>query len=265
MSEHNTAAPQAATFTAIDKANSATATIVLHEDVVESGSPSIPPLFKPTKVRVKEYWEIISLVAPYVDESKEWKTSDALKAYCTKCNIPIPWTFQSPKQVQRHMAKYHGNYLATKRKTTAAEADKQKTLNYYFSKKLRKDLAPAMKSDQTKSEVLLVKWIAISLRPFLIVEDNGFLNFVDFLCSLHQQFSGELVESKMKDKIKNNIKYFSAMTDIWPSRTMESFMAITLHTLTDDFSMITLTLDVMPLQGKHAGTFIMEQYNDGKF
>jgi hypothetical protein len=89
MSAHDTAAPQAATFTANDKASSAAPIIVLHEDIAESVSPSIPPLFKPTKVRVKEYWEIISLVAPFVDESKEWKTSDAVKAYCTKCNIPI--------------------------------------------------------------------------------------------------------------------------------------------------------------------------------
>jgi hypothetical protein len=64
MSEHDTAAPQAATSTANDNANSAAPINVLHEDVAESGSPSFPPLFKPTKVHVKEYWEIISLVAP---------------------------------------------------------------------------------------------------------------------------------------------------------------------------------------------------------
>jgi hypothetical protein len=90
MSEHDAAAPQAATFTANDKANSAAPIIVLHEDVAEGGSPSIPPPLKPTKVRVKEYWEIISLVAPYVHESKQWKTSDAVTAYCTKCNTLIP-------------------------------------------------------------------------------------------------------------------------------------------------------------------------------
>jgi hypothetical protein len=46
------------------------ATIIIDEGC----SPSIPPLFKPTNVRVKEYWELISLVAPYVDDTKEWKT-----------------------------------------------------------------------------------------------------------------------------------------------------------------------------------------------
>ena len=67
-------------------------------------------------VHVKEYLEIISLVAPNVDESKEWKTSDAVKANCTKCNVPIPWTVQNLKQVQRHMTKYHGDYLKKREK-----------------------------------------------------------------------------------------------------------------------------------------------------
>jgi len=99
-------------------------------------------------------------VAPYVNELKEWKTSYAVKVYCTKCNIPIPWTVQNPKQVQMHMTKYHGDYLNKKRKgITATADDEQQTLNNYFSKKLWNDLAPEIKSDQTKGEVLLVKWI----------------------------------------------------------------------------------------------------------
>jgi hypothetical protein len=69
---------------------------------------------------------------------------------------------------------------------------------------------------------------------------------------------GDLVELKMKGIIKSNINYFSATTDVWSSRTTDSFMAITLHGLTDNFSMINLTLEVKPLQGKHTGTSIME-------
>jgi len=47
------------------------------------------------------------------------------------------------------------------------------------------------------------------------------------------------------------VKIFSTTTDIWSSRTMESFMAITLHAFTDDFNMINITLEVEPLQVKH--------------
>ena len=171
------------------------------------------------------------------------------------------------------MVRFHEDYLSKKRKASSVE---QKPVNHYFSKKVCKDLLPALKSDQIKGEVLLIKWIAESLRPFLIVEDKGFLDFVDFLCSLNRQFNvpsqkkvrnqlmvfGELVELKMKEIIKSDINYFSATTHIWSSRTMDSFMAITLHGLTDNFSMINLTLEVKPLQGKHTGTFIMEQMSE---
>ena len=81
-----------------------------------------------------------------------------------------------------------------------------------------------------------MNWIATSLRPFSIVEDSGFRDFVDFLSNLNKQFSipgrrkvrdqiesyGELVRMKMQNKIDKDINYFSATTDIWSSRTMES-------------------------------------------
>ena len=73
---------------------------------------------------------------------------------------------------------------------------------------------------------------------------------------------GELVQSKMKEKIKRDIKYFSTTTDIWSSRTMESFMTITLQALTEDFNMINMTLEVEPLQRKHTGTYIMEKMSE---
>jgi hypothetical protein len=95
-------------------------------------SPSIPPLFKPTNVRVKEYWGLISHVASYVSDTKEWKTSNVLKGYCTKCNISIPRSIQNPKQVQRHMVRFHEDYLSKKRKALSVE---QKPVNHYFSKK----------------------------------------------------------------------------------------------------------------------------------
>jgi len=63
----------------------------------------------------------------------------------------------------------------------------------------------------------------------------------------------------MKEKIKIDIKYFSTKTYLWSSRTMESFIAITLHALIDDFNMINMALEVEPLQGKHTGTYIMEK------
>jgi len=117
---------------------------------------------------------------------------------------------------------------------------------------------------------LLANWIATSLRPSSIIEDPRFRDFVNFLCNLNKKFSipgrkkvrnqldsyGELVHGKMQEKINNDINYFSATIDIWSSRTMQSFMAITLHALSKDFQMINMTLEIDPLEGRHTGEMI---------
>ncbi len=84
---------------------------------------------------------------------------------------------------------------------------------------------------------------------------------VEFLSNLNKHFSipgrrkvrdqielyGQLVRMKMQNKIDVALNYFSATTDIWSSRTMESFMAMTLHALSKDFEMINLTIEIDPL------------------
>jgi hypothetical protein len=139
-----------------------------------------PPFFKLDKVQVKEYWEVVSLVAPYVNDSKVWKTSDAISAYCTKCKIKLSWCTQNPKAVQRHMNKYHNDILTESKKPNRAFTMEVKTLDHFYSKKLKTDLLPPSKADQTKGKTLLVKWVAESLRPFTVVEDKGFCEFVQF-------------------------------------------------------------------------------------
>ena len=62
-----------------------------------------------------------------------------------------------------------------------------------------------------------------------------------------------LVEKKIVEEIKNNVEYFCVTTDIWSSRVMESYMAETLHYVTEAFDMRTLTLEVTPLRGAHTG------------
>jgi len=64
-------------------------------------------LFKPNKIRVKEYWTFVSLVALGADPGKAWKSSDAISAYCSKCETKIPWSLKNPKHIHRHMEKFH--------------------------------------------------------------------------------------------------------------------------------------------------------------
>jgi Hermes transposase DNA-binding domain len=117
------------------------------------------------------------------------------------------------------MNKYHKDILTKKRKEASTTME-VKIIDHFYSKKVKRDLLPPSKADQTKGEVLLVKWVAESLRPFTVVEGEGFCDFVQFLCNLHRKFSvpgrikmrnqlvlyGELVRMKMKEKILNDVK-----------------------------------------------------------
>jgi hypothetical protein len=140
-------------------------------------------LFKPPKIRKHGYWEIISLVAPRIEPGKRWNTSDATQAYCTKCKKKLDWSQLNPKAVKRHIASCHPEVFSED-----AAAETKKIDNYMF-KKMRTDLPEASQVDQLKGEVLIVKWLAESLRPFTLVDDPGFRNVCDFLCNLNKQFS----------------------------------------------------------------------------
>ena len=67
----------------------------------------------------------------------------------------------------------------------------------------------------------------------------------------------------MKEVIKKiisvNCSIFSSTSDMWSSRTMKAFMAVTIHFLTDEFIMRSYTLEVKPVLGKHTGDMIKSE------
>jgi hypothetical protein len=67
---------------------------------------------------------------------------------------------------------------------STTETMEVKSIDHFYSKKLKTDLLPLSKADQTKGETLLV---TESLRPFTVVQDKGFCEFVQFLYNLHKQ------------------------------------------------------------------------------
>jgi len=61
---------------------------------------------------------------------------------------------------------------------------------------------------------------------------------------------------------KGEVKFFSCTSDIWSSRTMEAFLALTIHYLTDNFEMKKFVLKVDPVVGKHTADFIRNVIKD---
>ena len=121
--------------------------------------------------------------------------------------------------------------------------------------------------DTKLGDVLTIKWIAESLQPFSISEDQGLIDLVSFLnrvkgvyelkgrLTVRNQFETirEGVEDMIKKKIQDESKYVTRTTDVWTSLTSSSFIALTLHYLTKDFSLQSFTLEVSPFSGNHTG------------
>ena len=60
----------------------------------------------------------------------------------------------------------------------------------------------------------------------------------------------------MKKLLSENCDYFSGTSDLWSSKSMDPFMAFTLHFLGKDFQRYNFTLAVKPTVGRHTGKMI---------
>jgi hypothetical protein len=57
-------------------------------------------------------------------------------------------------------------------------------------------------------------------------------------------------------KIATKCQHYCITTDIWSSRSMNAYLGVTLHYVTNDFDMVSCTLEVKALPGKHTGDAI---------
>jgi hypothetical protein len=71
-----------------------------------------------------------------------------------------------------------------------------------------------------------------------------------------------MVMKRVQEKMRNEMDYFAMTTDIWSSRVMESYMAETIHYLTEDFEMKTFTMEVTPFPSPQTAERILEFWEE---
>ena len=147
------------------------------DGAAEKEKSCTPPgfLFVQPKQRKKEYWQCIKLVAPTM-EGKKWKVSEAVFVWCTLCDCKVKWKLGEVNFVKKHMETKHKLLL------NMNEEEKKASIVNFFPTKEQRNKRPVSIADQKLGEVLLVKWVAESLRPFNIVEDNGFRDLAAVSC-----------------------------------------------------------------------------------
>ena len=142
-------------------------------------------------------------------------------------------------------------------------------MNKYCVKQ-RKTEKAASAANQNEFSKLIVEWIASSVRPFMISEDAGLQKVCDFAVLVDGRLNlpsrnkvkkdiDELavkLASRMKDELQKYCLHYALTSNLWSSQTMQAFMAMTIHFLTEDFSMHNYTLEVCPVLGQHTANMI---------
>lgn len=235
-------------------------------------------LFDPSGVRKKAHWQCMKYIAPNATK-KKWKAVDAVGVYCTVCKTKVNYdSGKNPLGIQRHMTKYHQKLLDKYDDSDAAgERNKRKIfgVDAFFPKKPKnhEDRRMATAVNQQQFYRLAARWTSTSLRPFSIVEDGMLQEIIDFASNVsgalklpsrntnRKYVMEEYIElkTKVEKDIRDNCQYFCTTSDMWSSRTLKAFMALTVHYLTKEFQLRNFTLEVKPVLGKHTGDMIRNE------
>ena len=171
--------------------------------------------------------------------SRSEDTSDEAK--CSVCGDSIKTSKNTSNMIKHLKSKHLSEYqvvIAEKNADKQAEpASKQPTLRATLKRSVTYDSESFRKR---KIDDALIKMIALDLQPASVVEDTGFRHLVHTLDPRYQLPSRRsLMRSQLPDvyeKIKANLKeriskvqFCSITTDLWTSRTTESYITVTCH------------------------------------
>lgn len=230
-------------------------------------------LFKQTRVTT-HYWDFIELASE--KKVKNYKSADAVCAWCLKCNVEVDFVTGSLAGVKSHLRDKHPGHMKksddskTDKSSIGSGRSKQTSLEDTFATAAKPYMKKVLPADQKRGEALLVYWIVNSLRAFKIVEDEGFIKFCEFLNNLNSKFTitrrtriskqvtklNKAVSINVKYKLMDEMDCFCITTDIWTSRTMEGFMAVTIHYVDSDFRMKEFVLEVRQFGQAHTANNI---------
>lgn len=227
----------------------------------------------PSGSKDKEKWSFCQLI-PNDDVVFSTKlklgTKDAKGFYCKICHKAIAYTAKTnDKAVKRHLVKEHKKEI---------EVLKEDSPEQGLRKKLKETIRDCSQEEQVVGEFILATWIGESLRPFSLVEDEGFRRFVKWLVEVQAYFREvsrrsigrrmkqvcKLTDKKIRQMIHNELEQFCCTSDIWTNRSMDSYIALTLHGLTVDFEKIDCVLAVEYIPERHTGDHIKNRL-DGIF
>lgn len=208
------------------------------------------------------------------------------KATCNICkivrSIPTSTTTTLQNHLKRHVTAYN-EYLRLKQLKESKTVTKNKLKeNSNRQMSLKRSLIRTMAYDpSSKRAQEITKAIAIfickGLHAYNIVEEPAFKDLIfllepKFVVPCRTTFSRSVIPKiyeELKDEMLKRIDFAKATlyaicmtTDLWTSRSGDSYVAFTLQFLDENFVMQYMTIDCQPFPGKHDAAAIYKKVED---
>ncbi len=180
---------------------------------------------------------------------------DKTHTICRKCFKKLPQVTGNTTNMQMHILRHHPEInLAAAQKTTQQQ---QPTLPSLFQAKF-----PANSDRAQKITNAIAIFMALDMRPFSVVENEGFKYLLSvleprYLLPSRAHFSQNVLpklQEKKKAKVEERLSTAESIaitTDGWTSRATDSYMTITAHYITGNWQIANHVLQTRPVYESH--------------
>jgi hypothetical protein len=218
------------------------------------------------------------------------KLSLVTGAYCELCDTTLEFDKKrNPHTVVNHVRRVHPKRMAqllqekAERESDDSRLKKkpriQSSLKLFAQTEASK-MPMATPQQQATFRYKASVWVGARLLPFARVQDSELQDMIDYACtigkrqlklpsrqetSLYVACIAQAIRECMKELMTAEVDYYALTTDMWTSRTMDAYLATTMHYLTDNFRLKQYTLDINPFEGRHTADLIRMKMSDSLF
>ena len=127
---------------------------------------------------------------------------------------------------------------------------------------------PAEHTEQRELEYMMGEWLCNAVLPYTVASDDCLLAFLNRLNKkftppsekkLRQNIIPDIyarVKREVQTILKDAVEIFSATTDIWSSKSQNSFLSFTLHFVNSEWKRKSCVLQCLPFDDSHTGETI---------
>jgi len=211
-------------------------------------------------------------------QSLVWKyfRRQARSAQCLLCKKVLSYNGGTTSNLIKHLEIKHKPEVEVHGETTTPKdtvpAKQLSIMKYGQLCKGKSVDKPCSVETQEEITHILPKWTWRDMRPISIVRDKGLIELLAFLepnyrppstthvsAQIHKDF--EDGKAAVKKQLHGNTS-IALTTDIWTSRSTQSFATTTAHFVDKHWNLTTCILETVHFPGHHTGILILQKIKD---